>query len=128
MWFSQPIYILASMAVKQSITLMLLRYATDHHRLVVLIVTCIMQLCGIVGFFLNVLQCIPASYFWGRLEGATGRCMSVDVLVIAAYLYSAVTILYDVTMAFLPWLIVRKLHLDLRTRLMVATILALGSM
>lgn len=68
------------------------------------------------------------SYFWTRVQGTQGECMNLQVLVVSGYLYSAVTILYDLTMALLPWLLVRKLQLDLQTKIMVSVVLALGSM
>lgn len=127
-WISQPVYILANIAIKQSIALMLLRYAMDQYRKIVICVTIIMQVCSVTAIFVNVLQCMPASYFWTRLEGTKGRCMDLNVIMALGCLYSATTILYDVTMALLPWFMVRKLQLNLRTRLMVTVILALGSM
>lgn len=116
------------MAVKQSIALMLLRYAMDQHRKIVIYITVLMQVCGVGVFFVNVLQCLPVSHFWTRLQVTKGRCLNLDTLVVIGYLYSTVTIVYDFTMALLPWFMVRKLQLNLRTRLMVTAILALGSM
>lgn len=123
-------YIVAQMTIKHSISLMLLRYAVeDYHKKVIKLVTFAVHAMSTVIFFLIVFQCIPVSFWWTRAGGNTeGICMDPQVSTKATYAYSAVIVLYDLTMALLPWLMVRKLQLDLRTKLMVTVVLATGSM
>lgn len=118
------------MAIKQSIALMLLRYAVeDYHKRLIYVVTFCVQFYSMILFFFVLLQCIPMSFYWTRAQGVVdGRCMDPEITVKVTYGYSATFVLYDITMAVLPWFMVRKLQLDLRTRLMVTTVLAFGSM
>ena len=118
------------MAVKLSISLMLLRLVIEKsHRLLIYVVTVIIQVYSVVFFFLFIFQCLPLSYFWTRFQGVTdGQCMDPQIIVTATYVYSGIAVLYDWTMALLPWFVVRKLQMNLRTKLLCAIILALGSM
>lgn len=108
---------------------MLLRYAVeDYHKKLIYFVTFVLAAYSNIMFFVIVFQCVPISFYWTRATDYTnGRCMDPIWTFKATYGFNATFILFDVTMALLPWLMVRKLKLDLRTRLMVATILALGS-
>lgn len=109
---------------------MLLRLVVEKpHRMLIYTVTIIIQVYSVVFFFLFLFQCIPSSYFWTRFQGVTdGQCMNPQILVTAVYVYSGIAVVYDWTMALLPWLFVRKLQMNLRTKLLCAFILALGSM
>lgn len=122
-------YLVTQMAIKHSISLMLLRFAVeDYQKKVIHFVTFLVHAMSIALIALVLLQCIPLSFFWTRATGDTnGRCLDPNVAARAAYVYSGTIVIYDVTMALLPWLMVRKLQLDLRTRLMVTVVLALGS-
>lgn len=118
------------MAVKLSIALMLLRFVVEQsHRLLIYFVTTVIQVFSVAFFFLFIFQCTPSPYFWTRFQGATdGHCMNPDTIITAVYVYSGITVLYDWSMALLPWFIVRTLQVDLRTKIMCALVLALGSM
>lgn len=117
------------MALKLSIALMLLRIVVeDYQKKIIYIVTGVVEAYSVVFFLGFMVQCIPASFFWTRFEGDTnGHCINPKVTAAATYVYSLITVVYDWTMALLPWFIVRKMRLDLRTRLMVAIVLALAS-
>lgn len=118
------------MAVKLSITLMLLRFVIQSsQRMMIYIITIILELYSVAFFFLFVFQCTPPSFFWTRFQGVTdGHCMDPSITITAVYVYSGIAIVYDWTMAIIPWFIVRRLQMTLRTKLMCAFILALGSM
>lgn len=121
----------ACMAVKLSITLMLLRYAVEqHHKKLIYVVGIIFQVYSVAFIFVFVFQCLPVSFFWTQARGDThGRCLDQDaVFNPVGQVYAGVTFVYDATMALLPWFMVRKMRLDLRTRIMIASVLALGSM
>lgn len=128
-WIYDMSYILTQMAIKQSITLMLLRYAVEeYHKKAVYIVTFAVHAISTILLVMVLFQCIPLSFFWTRGAGdISGRCLDPIVTARTVYVYSGIIVIYDVTMALLPWLMVRKLQLDLRTRLMVTAVLALGS-
>ena len=116
------------MAVKLSIALMLLRVFSVEpaYRLAIHLVTGVIQLYSVVFFFLFVFQCTPPSYFWTRF--GNGQCMNPDITVTATYVYSGLTVICDWTMAILPWFAVRKLQMNLRTKIMVTGVLAMASM
>lgn len=109
---------------------MLLRVTVEtYQRRLIYIVTGITQVYSVVFLFIFVFQCNPISLFWTKYSGATkGRCLDLTIIVITGYVYLAVTIIFDWTMAILPWFVVRKMQLDLRTKRMIAVVLALGSM
>lgn len=109
---------------------MMLRFVIEpSHRIMIYTVTTIIQIYSVAFFFLFIFQCISPSYFWTRFQGVTnGQCMNPQVTVIATYVYSGIAVIYDWTMALLPWFLVRKLQMNLRTKLMCVFILALGSM
>lgn len=123
-------YVTANLAVKLSIALMILRVTVEEYqKKLIYIVTGLTQVYSVMFLFLFAFQCIPTSFFWTSSLGAKhGRCIDPKLTMIAGYIYLAFTIIYDWTMAMLPWFIVRKMQMDLRTRRMIAAILALGSM
>jgi hypothetical protein len=129
-YYNELIFILANMAIKQGIALMLLRYAVEeYHKKLIYVVTFCLEFYSMIFFFAVLFQCIPISFYWTRTLGVMdGRCMNPIYTVRMSYGYTATFVLYDLTMAILPWFMVRKLQLDIRTRLMVTTVLALGSM
>lgn len=109
---------------------MLLRITVEQYqKRLIYVVTGVSQVYSLIFIFLFVFQCMPASFYWTRHQGVTkGRCVDPYITVIFGYIYTAVAVFYDWTMAILPWFIVRNMQLDLRTRRMIAVILALGSM
>ena len=57
-----------------------------------------------------------------------GACLNYEVINDTDYAYASLTVLVDLIMAIIPWLMVRKLQLTLKTRVMVSAILGFGSM
>lgn len=129
-YFHDLIFLLSNMAVKQSIAFSLLRYVVEsYHKKLIHVATLVVQICSIVLFFSTLYDCVPIEFFWTQAQGATeGVCRARQPTVRIAYAYSASFVIYDLVMAILPWFMVRKLQLDMRTKLMVATLLAFGSM
>lgn len=109
---------------------MLLRFALEEYqKKLIYLVTGVTQFYSVIFLFIFIFQCMPPMVFWTRYQGDThGHCFNPMITVVAGYIYLAVTIVFDWTMAMLPWFIVRKMRLDLRTRRMIAVILSLGSM
>lgn len=118
------------MAVKLSIGLMLLRILLERwHRTLIYTSLSILELYSVAYFFLFVFQCYPPSWFWERFQGVSdGKCMATAVIINATYAYSAITIVIDITFALLPWVMVRSLTMNRRTKLLVAIVLGLASM
>ena len=118
------------MAVKLSIGLMLLRLVVEKtHKMLIYLTVGIAELYSAAFFFIFVFQCTPSKFFWTRYQGDTnGKCFSTSIIVNVFYGYSAIVCVVDWTMAILPWFLVRKLQMNNRTKLMVALVLAMGSM
>lgn len=121
---------MSNLFVKISIALMLLRFAMEEYqKRIIYVVTIVTSLLSVVTLFVEAFQCTPPSFFWTRFQGAmNGRCLNANHTTILIYVYSGMVILFDWTMAILPWFIVRKMQLNFRTRIMITVVLALGSM
>lgn len=118
------------MAVKLSIGLMLLRLVVERtHRLAIYITVGLAELYSAAFFIIFMIQCTPPKFFWTRYQGDTdGKCFKTSVVVNVFYGYSAVVCVVDWTLAMLPWLLVKGLQMNSRTKLMVALVLGMGSM
>lgn len=128
-WLCEPLYVVSNMAVKLSIALMLLRFTVERtHKVLVYTVTGILELYSVAFFFIFLFQCLPPSTFWTRVQGISGTCMNPHTVIISVYVYSAITCLHDWTMAVLPWVLVRNIQMNGRTKWMVTVVLGLGSM
>lgn len=79
---------------------------------------------NVVYFFLLMFQCRPISFFWNKNQ--EGSCLSPDIVCIMLYMYSASSVIADLTLVFLPLAIVWKLQMPLRTKLTLAPIMLLG--
>src|ERR1700710_2753890 len=117
------------MALKASIGIFLLRITIIRtHRVLIWMVVIAIEVYSTAYFFLFVLQCIPSAYFWNRFTGGQGRCIPPKVTVDATYAYSSISCLADWTLAIVPIFIVKDLNMNFRTKIVVALILAMGSM
>lgn len=125
----QILYLLTNMAVKLSISYMLLDIVVEEsHKKVIYIVSVLMQVCIVVWCFLIAFPCTPVQYYWTRFEGQTnGKCLAFRVTGISTYIYTTLCVLFDLVMVILPWFVVRKMQQTLRTRLMIAFLLGVGS-
>lgn len=125
----QILYLLTNMAVKLSISYMLLDIVVEEsHKKVIYIVSVLMQVCIVVWCFLIAFPCTPVQFYWTRFEGQTnGKCLAFRVTGISTYIYTTLCVLFDLVMVILPWFVVRKMQQTLRTRLMIAFLLGVGS-
>ncbi|KAL4786610.1 hypothetical protein BJX76DRAFT_354973 [Aspergillus varians] len=128
-WFLCDVaYPIASILAKISICLFLLRVMPfPYHRATLHTVTAFTVSAGIVFFVLMVVQCSPVSFWWRRMSGDTdGECRYVDAIAIMLYIFSAASAIFDLTVGLLPIILVRKLQMDLRTKVAVASILGMA--
>lgn len=126
---AETFFTIANGVVKTSICLMLLRYVIEpSHKLIIYIMMGVPQVLSVALFLTVLLQCRPLSLFWRRTQGVSdGQCLNPLVLAIGALIYSIVCVICDMILVVLPWFIVRKMQIDLRTKMMVVFVLALGS-
>lgn len=125
----QILYLLTNMAVKLSISYMLLDIVVEEsHKKIIYIVSGLMQVCIVIWCFLIAFPCTPVQFYWTRFEGQTnGKCLDFRVTGISTYIYTALCVLFDLVMVVLPWFVVRKMQQTLQTRLMIAFLLGVGS-
>ena len=117
------------MALKFSIGIMLLRIAVSRtHKIIIWSVVILLEVYGAAYFLLFVLQCMPSSYFWTRYTDGKGTCINPKITVDATYAYSAISCACDWILGLLPISLVWNLQMNIRTKLSVAAILALGAM
>lgn len=110
---------------KLSIGLFLLRLvASRFHARVAYFAMGLGVLIGLVFFFATLLQCQPVSYFWNQDQ--PGRCVNMDVIVSLTFLYSALNIVCDFTLALLPVVVVAGLNMNRKAKLALAPLLSMG--
>lgn len=112
---------------KVSIGCLLLRVAVRklhtwiiYGAMVVTVVTCT------VFFFVTIFQCSPVNYFWMKNQTSDGSCVSMDVIIALAYLYSVCAVFTDFTFALLPAWIIVGLQLNKRTKIALIPLMAMG--
>lgn len=84
---------------------------------------------GLVFFFLMLLQCKPLSYFWTKTAedpSIEGYCISINIIIIMSFIYSAFAALCDFTVGILPIFLVSKLHMKREAKLAVIGILSMA--
>ena len=120
---------LSNMALKLSIAIFLLRIAVARtHRAIIWTVVLMLEIYSAFYFFLFVLQCRPSAYFWTRYTGGKGTCINPRLTIDATYAYSAISCVVDWTLGVIPVFLVWNLHINARTKVVVAMILAVGAM
>lgn len=88
------LYIWSSAVAKVSISMTLLRLTVRRlHRIILWAVIALSIIIGLMFWLVLLLECNPVSYFWLRVDPrSSGTCLSKDVLLAIAYLYSSLTI------------------------------------
>jgi hypothetical protein len=82
---------------------------------------------GLIFLFFTVFQCDPVSFFWNR-SPVTGTCISTDLLIDIAYLYSVGAAVTDLTIGLLPVALIWNLRMNQRTKTAIVGILGIGCM
>ncbi|RAL09400.1 uncharacterized protein BO97DRAFT_351961 [Aspergillus homomorphus CBS 101889] len=130
-WFYCDIgYAIASILCKISVSIFILRITIDRmHRIVIGIVVALVIAAGLAFFILLLVQCHPLSYFWMRLsteEYGKGTCININIVMGSLYIFSATSALFDLTIAVLPILLVRKLKMHRDVKIAVAGLLSMA--
>ncbi|EUC29708.1 hypothetical protein COCCADRAFT_105845 [Bipolaris zeicola 26-R-13] len=96
-------------------------------RITTYVITILAAVVGFGFFFLSVFQCLPVSFFWTRLHGDTnGKCLDIEIMIIATYFYGAVTAGTDIAWGILVGALIWKLQIDRRTKILTAPFLGLA--
>lgn len=62
------------------------------------------------------------------MQGAKGKCISIDIIINLTYLYGSVAALTDVAFGFLVFALIWNLKVDQRTKMLIAPFLAMACM
>ncbi|KAJ5990120.1 hypothetical protein N7499_010647 [Penicillium canescens] len=129
-WLCEIAYCFASIFCKISVCLFLMRITIKRlHIWILYTVMVLTVIAGLVFMFLMLLQCKPLSYFWTRVTmdpSIPGYCISIDIIIVMTYIYSAFSALCDFTVGILPIFLVHKLHMKKQTKIAVMGILSMA--
>lgn len=110
-----------------SIAFFLLRITSQRlHVWIIYVAMLFTVLSGLVFFFVALFQCQPLSFFWNKDQ--EGTCIDVNVVIALAFLYSAFSVISDLTFAILPVYLVWKLQLRKGTKIVLTPLLIMGCM
>ncbi|KAL3478853.1 hypothetical protein BJX99DRAFT_256060 [Aspergillus californicus] len=128
-WLGQILYLWASAVAKVAIALALLRLAVRRlHRIILWAVIVTIIVIGLVFWLILMLNCQPIPYFWERFDILkSGTCLSTNILLVVAYVYSSITIVCDFTLGILPACLIWGLQMSRRTKMALVAILSMGA-
>jgi hypothetical protein len=116
---------------KLSVGLSLLRITSFTNRTFRWIIHAVMftsVLAGVMFGLLTAFQCKPVPYFWTRTIGATGTCISMDVIIAFTYVMSALFAACDFTFAILPIFLIKGLNMSRNSKIALIPILSMACM
>ncbi|EFX05739.1 integral membrane protein [Grosmannia clavigera kw1407] len=119
----QLFYVLASPFIKISICANLIRIATQRRYVYPLYLASLLSTAmTVMAFIIVFIQCIPFTASWT----GNGKCISIRIIIIPTYVFSAVNIFVDWVVAILPAFILWDLQLRRKLKLLCYSILAVG--
>ncbi|KAL7783254.1 hypothetical protein V8C37DRAFT_413768 [Trichoderma ceciliae] len=123
---AQLLYIIAQLAAKISVALVLYRIATIAPlvRRVLVGSMVILTIVSVVAIFIFGFQCRPISVAWGV---GTGTCLPGSTVANVAYAVSAADILFSWLYAILPVYLLWRVQISTRTKLVVSILLGFGA-
>ncbi|KAJ5801962.1 uncharacterized protein N7503_004412 [Penicillium pulvis] len=125
-WLGQIFYVITCVVAKISIIITLLRITVDRvHAYILYAAITLATAVGLIFFFFTIFQCSPVEFFWNRLT-ETGTCISTDLLIDIAYLYSVGAAVTDLTIGLLPVALIWNLRMNQRTKAAIVGILGVG--
>lgn len=83
---------------------------------------------GLIYGLLAMFQCKPVDYFWTRALGATGTCISMDIIIAFTYVMSAIFAICDFSFAVLPIFLIKDLNMSRNQKVALIPILSMGCM
>ncbi|KAJ6014354.1 hypothetical protein N7540_008945 [Penicillium herquei] len=123
-WLGQIFYVITCVVAKVSIIISLLRITVDRiHAYILYAAISLATAVGTIFLFFTIFQCNPVPFFWNR---DSGTCISKDLLIDIAYLYSAGAAVTDLTIGLLPIALIWNLRMNRRTKIAIAGILSVG--
>ncbi|KAJ5937593.1 hypothetical protein N7454_003935 [Penicillium verhagenii] len=127
-WLGQIFYVITCVVAKISIIITLLRITVDRvHAYILYAAITLATAVGMIFLFFTIFQCHPVDFFWNRLT-ESGTCISTDLLIDIAYLYSVGAAVTDLTIGLLPVALIWNLRMNNRTKAAIVGILGIGCM
>ncbi|KIH94061.1 hypothetical protein SPBR_06010 [Sporothrix brasiliensis 5110] len=133
-WVGSLLYIAISTLSKYVVGLFLLRICSHcrWQRWTILILLAVVGVFNVMYFFFDVFACHPIAYEWTRYaeppRPATGAdCHATSFAMGTAYVSAFLNVVADWILAILPCYLVWQAKMELRKRLSVCCVLALGS-
>ncbi|KAF4171483.1 hypothetical protein CNMCM8927_002777 [Aspergillus lentulus] len=130
-WLCETAYCFSSIGCKISISVFLMRITVKRsHIWTLYMVMLLTVVAGIAFFFLMLLQCKPLAYFWTRTAldpEIEGYCISINIIIVMTYIYSAFAALCDFTVGILPIILVSKLQMKRQAKMAVIGILSMAA-
>lgn len=122
-------YIAATAGFKISICIFLARICVTRTQIMTIwIVGVVVVIFSTVYLFIAIFQCSPVTYFWTQYLGASGNCLKPSVITGTSYAHAAVSCWAYWTLGILPVSLVWNLSMNIRTKISVTLILALGAL
>ncbi|KAM0255906.1 hypothetical protein ACHAQJ_005307 [Trichoderma viride] len=123
---AQLLYLIAQLAAKISVALVLYRIATMSPLIRKILVgsMAILSVVSVVAIFIFAFQCRPLSVAWGV---GTGTCLPGSTIANTAYAVSAADILFSWLYGLLPIYLLWSVQISLRTKLVVSVLLGFGA-
>ena len=127
---AQLLYVLSSGVIKASFSFSLLRIVvTKKQKILIYCILASTVAFTIFYFFYLLFACHPISYFWNRvLERSGGHCAPPRNVVAATYTHGAISLVNDIAMVIIPIFVVKDLQMDLKSKITVTLIFAIGSL
>ncbi|CZR56511.1 uncharacterized protein PAC_06400 [Phialocephala subalpina] len=131
-WLGQVFYVLVAVLVKFIVGLFLLRICSHQRwqRITIYTLLGVLALFNAFYIFIVILQCTPVEFYWFRYQVNSpvhGTCNKTKLAIIPTYISLLLNVVSDFTLALLPVSFVWKSKMEIRTKVSVVGVLALGS-
>jgi hypothetical protein len=129
----QIFYVIIGVFVKFIVGLFLLRICSHQRwqRIVIWILLGVVGIFNLFYVFIVIFQCIPVEFYWNRYNPNSqiqGKCNNTALAIIPTYVSLVLNVLSDWTLALLPVSFVWKAKMEMKRKVSVVVVLALGSM
>jgi hypothetical protein len=127
--FSELSYTLATGFVKLSVGVFLLRLVNKkiHKTIIYGTIGTVATITMAYTLFL-LLQCSPVEFFWTRFLLHPGHCLAPETIGNVTYIHTAINAFSDWVFAILPVVITSQLQMNIRTKIVVSSILAMSAL
>lgn len=128
-FFCEIFYTLSTCLLKITVGFFLLRITiVPIHIWIIRIIMAVSAVVGVAYTSVVIFQCNPVSFWWDLNPNHTGTCLSSTLVTNFTFVVSGLNAFADWTFALLPVLIVKDLHMRMRMKVVVASVIALAAM